>query len=797
MKDITLEMTCKGFKKTDPAYIQQVCHEVFDKWKLLLKQAEQASIMLWTGDGSELLDYTGDMQTQIEWCYWVSDAPKKQSDGSYSEGYTYMQDPPKMTYGILKRIVEELKKAGKEILGENVPIRVGTTFDPGPEFAISSFKYVRHNELCSGYATSGNVMICAYENMKADDFPYATFPDGVPEGTPFGTFMGRQAHRFMKDMGFDFIWLSNGFGFGKDTWSPTGVVFDGEQFYPEALEETKQKVETFWKLFTQELGDFAIEVRGTNMSMGMDLARDGVPLKQIYAGDYNLLPPPNSPWAALNGDYGLEVMGYMSRVAKLPKDRYLFRYYIHDPWFLTSPWYDRYNSQPHDIYIPLSVARLGTSGEVMPPSNMHIMCVDNALGNMPDACVVEPLPHLMKAIKQFPDAPAPVVWVYPFDEYSDCAGDQQMKQMYSEDWFVRDAINLGLPLSMVTSTDAFVAQNKSLYRESIIVTPVPKADSPFEDAVLKYVQAGGKVIFYGNTILSGKKFKEFLGLSYGDEISGELEVCVNGKAQGTLMHTPVICGGGICETGTSAHVFATAQGRPIGVRKDNCIWVRGTVSCKYVSRAYLLQMFSEQDYFLGESLIITALGMLGYALQFEKTEFERSPVIMLHRNNNAFIMTVFQDSTTVKSKIRFPFGAPVLDGYETAIEDGFATYHFPKCEHRELRAFVEQDGGIVKCREYPPRIIDNRCRRRIQISGLQNATVRFLGETYCAENLEVQLSPNGVFQSYTSAPITWEYVTVEGTRFCQICNVTGDLVFNMPYPPDVQKPCLFAPDQEA
>lgn len=788
MKDITLEMSCKVFKQTDRDYISAKCHEVFSQWKLLLNRAEQASVMLWTGDGSELLDYDGNLDTNFEWCYWVSDAPRRKSDGEYTKGHIYMKNPPKMTYAILKTIVSEIKKAGKDILGDNIKIRVGTTFDPGPEFAKSSFKYERHNELCSGYASSGSVMICAYEKMKGDSFHYAAYPNGVPDGLPFGTFFGKQAHIFMNDMGFDFIWLSNGFGFGKDTWSPTGAIFDGEQFYPNSLENTKEKVAGFWKLFTNELGNFAIENRGTNLSMGIDLSRDGVPLKQIYDGDYDLLPPPNSPWAALNGDYGLEIMGYMSRISKLPADRYLFRYYIHDPWFLNSPWYDRYNSQPHDIYLPLSVARIDRDGSVMPPTNMHLFSVDNSLGNLPEACCVEPLPHLLKAIKQFPDAPAPFVWVYPFDEYSECIDGQDMKQMYSEDWFIRNAINLGLPLSMVTSTTDFLIHDKIIYAGSVLITPVPKNGSTFEKAILAYIDNGGKVIFYGNTIKAGSAFKELFGLTYGDPISGELDIIVDNRPVGKVCHTPVISGGDFFEQGTTAEAFATIENRPVAVRKDNCVWIRGTVSCKYVSRNALLQMYKENEYYLAEKLIVRALAFFGYELNFEKYAYERSPVIMLHRNNNAFIISVFQDSTTVKTSLRFPLGAPILDAYETVLENGRAIYHFPKSERREIRAFVEQESGIVKCREYPPTSHDWRCRRRIEISGLENATVRFLGETYCAENLEVQLDPIGAYQSRTSKTIQWSYLTIEGTKICQIENVTGSLIFNMPFPDGTQKP---------
>jgi hypothetical protein len=189
--------------------------------------------------------------------------------------------------------------------------------------------------------------------------------------------------------------------------------------------------------------------------MAIDLASDGVPLKDIYENVKDLLPPPNSPWAALDGDYGLELMGYMSRIAKVPDGKYLFRYYLHDPWRLNSPWYDRYNSQPHDIYMPLAVSRIDEVGNIQNPTNMSILSIDNSFGNMPEACVVEPLPHFLKAIKEMPDEPAPFIWVYPFDEYSDSKTEQEFNEMFSEDWYIRNAINNGLPLSMVTATNFF------------------------------------------------------------------------------------------------------------------------------------------------------------------------------------------------------------------------------------------------------------------------------------------------------------------------------------------------------
>lgn len=91
------------------------------------------------------------------------------------------------------------------------------------------------------------------------------------------------------------------------------------------------------------------------MSMGIDLATDGVSLKTIYDSVDAILSPPNSTWAALDGNFGLELMRYMSRISFVPDKDFLIRYYIHDPWWMNSPWYDRYNGLPHDIYLTFAI----------------------------------------------------------------------------------------------------------------------------------------------------------------------------------------------------------------------------------------------------------------------------------------------------------------------------------------------------------------------------------------------------------------------------------------------------------
>ena len=73
-RSVTLEMSLKPFKKVDQEYIQQVCEQVFDQWRPLIKNREVISILLWVGDGSEMIDYTGDLDREFEWAYFMGTA---------------------------------------------------------------------------------------------------------------------------------------------------------------------------------------------------------------------------------------------------------------------------------------------------------------------------------------------------------------------------------------------------------------------------------------------------------------------------------------------------------------------------------------------------------------------------------------------------------------------------------------------------------------------------------------------------------------------------------------------------
>lgn len=523
-KAITLEMSLKPFKRTDEEYIRSVAVKVFSDWRPLLSGREEISLMLWVGDGSEILDYDGDLSREFEWARYLGTANNpEQGEGDdpatslHEMRVPYIDTPPVMTYEILQNIVRILKEEGERAYPDS-RIRVGETFDIGPEFAVSDFKYKRHTEICSGTELDCKLkFVDSTALLKADTRAYAAYPDGIREGTPFASFLGAQTKVFFRDMGFDYLWLSNGLGFSADPWSLTGKIFDGEKFYPEKLSATSKKVFDFWRLFREACPDVPIETRGTNNSAAIDYATDGVPLYDVYNADFGIMPPPNSPWAAINGNYGLEIMGHMSRISALPDSDFLFRYYLHDPWWMNSPWYDRYDGYPTDVYLPMSVSRIDGEGRVQAATRFNILSIDNSLGDFPAACVNEFLPHILKAEKHSPDAPSPLLWVYPIREYTTAKSEGELSEMYKSDVFMMGAVNASFPLNTVVSTDIFKSIDPAVYRGRIIVTPVT-GDERILALLSKHIEGAGGVIVYGT--------KEAL-LGFG--LSGERVVAVDAE----------------------------------------------------------------------------------------------------------------------------------------------------------------------------------------------------------------------------------------------------------------------------
>lgn len=757
--NITLEASLKPFKKNDKEYIKAVASEMFTQWHSLLRHADTVSVMLWTADGSEILDYRGSLSQPLEWAKYMGNPNTEHEVGSgpnelslHERAYLYMDNPPDFTYGDLRFIIQTLKETGKGITGK--PIRVGATFDPGPEFAKSDFKYKRHTEILGGNAMGPSTFVSCYSTLKADRVSYAGFPQGIPANTPFGTFFGRQSQHFLQDMGYDYIWFSNGFGYGVEAWNSTGAVFNGKGFEKEKLADTRRKISDFWKLFRLECPRFRIESRGTNLSAGTDLARDGVDLKNIYGGGYNLLPPPNSPWAALDGDFGLEMTGYMSRMAELPDERYIFRYYTHDPWWVNSPWLDRYGSEPHDIYLPMSVSRINKKGELRVPTHLNFLTIDNSYGDMPAQVPDEVIPHILKARYDMPTAPGPLVWVYPFDEYNDWAYTQQdrLPEIYYGDWLIRQAINNGFPLNTIISTGSFqsaLTEKPALFNQSVLVSIVPQAESALESTLIGFVRNGGKLLVYGPADHAGKAFSALLNLKNNQPLEGEFTIRsetgpdrMGEKYPGSILHSSLFSGGGVStnvdnKTDAGTKVLATMQ--QSGNSRD-VVWVRSLAEWKGGVVAYvrgtnsssftggkLLTPDDPQKWFTGPLFLRYVLKEFGIQYGIDKLDPSvKSPILTVSRSNNAFFFSGYSPNTTVQQRFHFLQGAPLFTGWETRLDSGFSTYATPTAWHKECRIFVDQQDGIISCKEaYSGQ---REIRRRLQVKGLKNATVRIYPE---------------------------------------------------------------------
>lgn len=151
----------------------------------------------------------------------------------------------------------------------------------------------------------------------------------------------------------------------------------------------------------------------------------------------------------------------------------------------------------------------------------------------------------------------------------------------------------------------------------------------------------------------------------------------------------------------------------------------GDVLGEYVG-GHLLTPDDEEQYCSGESFLRYALGRLGYDIRLEKEyPASKEPVIMLSRHDNAFMFSVCAADTTVKTRLRFPLGAPLLLAGETMIdEEGFANYSFSRAELRECRVFVEQEEGVLGCHDISPGSMF--MRRRIKVSGLKTRPCAFL-----------------------------------------------------------------------
>ena len=589
--------------------------------------------------------------------------------------------------------------------------------------------------------------------MNGDDRKYAGFLSGIPHGTTVGTFIGRQTQHFFRDIGFDFLWLSNGFGFALEPWALTGAIFDGAEFSHHSAEETAQDILRFWHDVRRELPDAPIRTRGTNLATGIDLASDASPIREIFRDVSFVEAPVNSPWAALDGDIGLELAGWMSHIARLPAPGYRYRYYIHDAWWLNSPWLDRYQRQPFDIYLPLAVSRLRPDGSVEVPSDLAFLSIDDSHGCLPPVVPVEVTAHILHAREFMPDAPAPLVWVYPFDAYHELVTGpvKDAALPFFGDWFVRGLISHTVPVNTVADfADALLLlKNGDALAGSILLAPVVPDSFGLNQSLLAFAEAGGRVVMYG-PLTGAAGLRDALGITCGEPLDGDFAMD-DGL---TVRHLPALSAGGWTERGESL-VAASRNGEsraacslkefPSGGKLG---WVRGSLATteydpelKNKVLGPRLNELPAHEFFATEKLARLLLARMGLAVGVRHSEVHSAdPMICLHRHRNAFVFSGYQPDAASSLSFRLELGAPVFIGGQNSIVGNCTIYSGPTAWHHVCRIFVEQEeSSQVSCRIIPP--IQHGYTLRLLVSGLKNATVRFLPEPGTEGKLEILRDP--------------------------------------------------------
>ncbi|MEX2545413.1 MAG: hypothetical protein WD316_09845 [Phycisphaeraceae bacterium] len=824
IENLTLEFSLKPFAGRDPDRFTRVSERIWSLWQPAIANARQLSVQLWIGTGDEIFVFAGDPNQAFPWaesigfCNYAHADAYDQANVHYrvNKAQPFRDDPGRFTYGDLKQLIAALRATARDRLGRE--LRVGATVDPGPEFADSPFRYEHHREILQ---PTDNPLyrpmrfISHQTRLRGDDQVYAGFPDGIPDDISLGQFLGRQFKALREYAGFDYLWLSNGFGYSENPWVWYGHLFDGHRVNVERVTDEQNTTITFWEDFRAADPEAELEVRGTNFSIGMDLATDGCSHRRLNEIGGLMKPPCNPPWGSRA--LGLEMGSYLSRLAKTPTRRLPFRFYLNDPWFVARPWYDYYGREPFDMYVPLSAARLGEGGAVETPTDFNMFSIDSFLGELDAEQAQAVLPHVIEAWRGRADAAGPVVWVYPFDEYHDLldAASPELAGVFAHDWFMCRAIDEGLPVNTVCSSDRFVelARGGQL-PDAVYIAPAPLGDWAYGQALLEHVQAGGRAIVYGSLAAAPPALREALGVALDEPLEGEFNVAQQrleldeianpdadvsaddptyaaigmagstAQAAGPAADRPVIhragvSGGGIREvvadaanTRTTLQLDGASRAYTVcrSVGRGTLAWHRGTVSFEpHIDRlepGWDAPAAAQQPAQWMRSL----LGELGVTIRQHKPYLSsKSTYAFIKRVGGAWVLTGHQPDTSVEISVATPDGAPAFEEYETRIVNGAARVAMGKTFHRPARVFVRMGGdgdGVVSVKLLP---VNVGRAAHFSVSGLRDADVTLYPEPGALKAGRVELR-----ESVYGEPIDGSQIALHPDKLC-LNGYTGSL----------------------
>lgn len=731
----TLEFGPKSLIQKDDAFLDNFFTELFRTYRQLLKHCDTVSLVCWLGDGTEMLQYNGTPDQVVPWSFWqgfahpVGDPPRPP--------VLYKDHPIELCVDDVRRIIGAARRACAAVLDK--PFSFILPFDPGSEFIESPFRYEHHPEiLLRNVATGGRIRcIDAIGHFHADTAHYAGYPDGIPEGTPFGEFLGRQVRAWFADVGADALWLSNSFGFGRSPYASgaTGQFFDGDHFLPGGNIAVRDAILAFWEAFRRECPELPVYCRGTDFPVGLNLVNHATSYRALYEGNrFGIVPPPNTPWPALTRNEGLALAGTLTQNVPFPEKVRVLRYYTTDQWFCNNPWFDRWNRSPHDLFLNASLCTFTPDGNPCAFSDVQFG-VDGSWGEVISEIADEVIPLFKRAAAFRPDDVPPLVWVYPFDEYHTMVfGDvPRLDIPYGGDLSILGALNHAFPLSGAVTTAnlaAALAAHGEALRASILVTPAPVAGSEIERQLLAHLAAGGRILCYGTLREASPAWLAALGLSASAApLNGEFAVLgdLAGAPSNKFLHDAVIGQGGLVETAAGATVLTeAAQGRETRVLAavhGRAAWTRGgTAATRDGVRGRRVDARDEREWFAPERLYDVALGALGWFVRMKHGLGPESIEFLVSRNRGGFVFTGHSFDDDAELVLRSPWGAPVPLARRVRIVDGAAHIPVHGWFHDEVRVFVRQCDGVVGCRAQP--VIAKDLHRRWFVEGLEHADVR-------------------------------------------------------------------------
>ena len=142
-----------------------------------------------------------------------------------------------------------------------------------------------------------------------------------------------------------------------------------------------------------------------------------------------------------------------------------------------------------------------------------------------------------------------------------------------------------------------------------------------------------------------------------------------------------------------------------------------------------------------EILLRHALARLGWHLAVHRrTPSQEATHLMISRCRNGFVFAGFSPDDSAVYALGTPLGAPLIPGRGVELEGGRSLVRVNRWFHEEVRVFVEQRAGRVRCHAHPPQ--NHLYRTRLMVSGLEDATVRFLLATGCEQRTGTLLNPD-------------------------------------------------------